>query len=371
MKTIHNIDFVKPFYERSYNRTSIITGIDAILSSENIFVSAIPFSCDESPYEIFPEIEKSSRRAILINKNDDIQLFKLDYHFKNRESKKQDSGYFFIYKNKEYKNVYVALTIESSFFFTHALLPFIKSIFPRASLTFITHKRLKKLLLEFQINNQFTDLIITRASQRLRFEEAGKHKQVVPIVSWPEMDLNEAFNWVYQNNGWFQSLQFEAKRDLYTATVVYLTREGIVRTNNLFSKVFESFVLPVCKTIYENIEIFGHRSRRENPDLSARPLTIDFRAEQFSDSSENIKFIQSMKLLKTASISVLHGNPYINMSIIDYLDGSTFDLWVVNQSQLIIVPQMKGSIAAIKRLINHIFDKYAEGEIRDYEESLK
>jgi N-acetylmuramic acid 6-phosphate (MurNAc-6-P) etherase len=54
------------------------------------------------------------------------------------------------------------------------------------------------------------------------------------------------------------------------------------------------------------------------------------------------------------------------MAVIDYYDGSTFDLWVLNPNQLVIVPQLKGSIPAIKRLINHIFDTYAEGTIRNY-----
>jgi hypothetical protein len=59
----------------------------------------------------------------------------------------------------------------------------------------------------------------------------------------------------------------------------------------------------------------------------------------------------------------------VHLSVIDYFDGSTFDLWVFDANQLIIVPQMKGSIPAIKRLVNHIFDTYAEGAIKDYQES--
>jgi hypothetical protein len=134
----------------------------------------------------------------------------------------------------------------------------------------------------------------------------------------------------------------------------------------MFQKVFESFVLPVCRIIYRNSEFFGNRSRKEDKDLLAKPLMIDFGTEQFAEVAENERFINSVKRFKRASTSVLHGNPYVHMSIIDYYDGSAFDLWVVNLNQLFIVPQMKGTVAAIKRLINHIFDTYAEGEIRDY-----
>ena len=232
--------------------------------------------------------------------------------------------------------------------------------------TFISHKKLKKLLETFQIENQFSNLIITYASLRSRL----KDKKIMPMVCWPKMDLNEAFNWVYDNNGWFQSLTFKAMRPDYAAAEISMTRQGVIRTNRMFSKVFACFVQPVCKTIHDNIEFFGNRSRRDNLNLAARPLTIDFGIDQFSDSSENIKFIQSLRRLNKASISVLHGNPYIHLSIIDYYDGSTFDLWVLNSSKLFIVPQMRGSVFSIKRLINHIFDTYAEGDIKEYRGSI-
>jgi hypothetical protein len=365
-------DFITPFYKQRHNRDSLVRNIDSLLSSESVLsIRAIPFSCDNPPEKWFPEIPSSLRNALLIRSGEGVQLFGLTYIYKDGMEKRKESGRFFIFEHPEYKKVYVALTVESSIFFHRALLPFIRSLYPQGMMTFITHRRLRRLLEEFQITNQFKDLIITRASYRLRFEEEGKHKKIVPMVSWPDMELKEAFDWVYQNNGWFESLQFEAIKDSAVSAEVSFTREGVVRTDRLFSKIFSAFVLPVCKTIHENIEIFGHRSRRERKDLSAKPLTIDFGVAQFADVSENNKFIQAMKRLRTASTSILHGNPYIHMVVIDYFDGSSFDLWVLNPNQLVIVPQMKGSIPAIKRLINHVFDTYAEGEIKDYGEAMQ
>ena len=51
-----------------------------------------------------------------------------------------------------------------------------------------------------------------------------------------------------------------------------------------------------------------------------------------------------MQLLRGTSVSVLHGNPYVHLSILDYHDGSAFDLWVLDRQRLIIVPQLKASI---------------------------
>jgi hypothetical protein len=183
------------------------------------------------------------------------------------------------------------------------------------------------------------------------------------------MSLEEAFAWVHENDGWFQSIQFEAKDTMgRVCAEVLLTRSGVVRADRLFGQAFRGFLQPICKNHYENVILFSGRSRRDNARLLSKPLTIAFNAAQFAEATENAKFIQAMKKMRTASVSVLHGNPYINMSIIDYYDGSTFDVWVLSEDRLVIVPQMKGTVAAIKRLINHIFDTYAEGEIRDYAE---
>jgi hypothetical protein len=189
----------------------------------------------------------------------------------------------------------------------------------------------------------------------------------MPVVSWPDMDLAEAFEWVHDNNGWFQSLEFEARRRDKTLATIGLTRQGVLKSNSLLRQVYQSFTLPVAKTMHENLAFFGGRGRRENPVLSIRPLALTFDTNVFENVAENAKFVESMRFMSAASISVVHGNPYIHMSLIDYLDGSTFDIWAVEENRLVIVPQMKASIPAVKRLINHIFDNYAEGQMADFE----
>jgi hypothetical protein len=62
----------------------------------------------------------------------------------------------------------------------------------------------------------------------------------------------------------------------------------------------------------------------------------------------------------------MHGNPYIFLTIIDYVDGSTFDIWVLKANELIIVPQLKSTVNSLKRVISHIFDRYAEGTIQEF-----
>jgi hypothetical protein len=361
-------DFVKAFYESSHTHGSIVGDIDAVLGSRprELKVTAIPFTTARTPPTDFPTLVGKSRSVTLVSTTQGLHLFELKYVYKEGLRKRTDSGRFFVYVHPSYPHVFAALTLEPSTFVRRGLLPFLRNQFPHVVVGFVPHARLKRLLGEFRANYEFTDLIITRATQRLRLPEEGIHRRVMPVMTWPDMALDEAIDWLVEHNGWFQAVQFDAKRDGHTAARISITRDGVVRCDYLFEQVFRAFVLPVCKLHHENFNLFSRRSRRDNPDLAARPLTIKFDEERFDDLQENQIFIQAMRSLQTASVSVLHGNPYIHLGVIDYMDGSTFDLWVVDSRELIIVPQLYVSVGAIKRLVNHIYDTYAEGEVSDF-----
>lgn len=360
------IDYISAFYNTAHNRDSLIKGIASLLPSEKLTAHAIPFGSITSLKNSLLTSETLRNRLSLIKDTPGVQLYKLIYDDKKSYDRK--SGQFFIYEHPEYENIFCAISIEGSDFYHDALLPFFLNRHSNILLTFIGHKKLKKLLDDFQSRYQFERIIITRASYRLRLTDEDKTERIFPIVGWPNMDLQEAFDWVYENNGWFRSLQFKVDGSP-ASEKVSLTRQGTVQTGGMFEKVFESFVLPICSLIQKNNVFFGNRSRKNNIDLQVKPLIIDFGTDNFAEVSENEKFINSIKKLKASSTSVLHGNPYIHLSVIDYYDGSSFDLYVLSASELFIVPQMKGTVASIKRLINHIFDSYAEGVIKDYLES--
>lgn len=361
------LDFLTPVYKRKHTRESLIEGLDAIVSAERIVVSALPFHSLLEPREWLHSANNKSRQFSEIQAGDGVSLFDLSgSKWKADKPNLSQNGHFFIYDHPEYQNVHVLVTLEPSPFF-ELLRRLVESSFPKTLTTFVTHRRFQHLLDAF--SGPYTQLIINRASFRVRFEEktAANRRQIVPMVSWPEMDISRAFEWVYEQNGWFQSLKFTAFRERTPLAEIFFSRQGQTRTSGLFKEVFTSFVVPVCKIIDENVRFFAQRSRRDRKDLSVRPLVIDFETDQVAETEDRRRLIQAMGRMKAASVSVLHGNPYVHLSVLDYYDGSVFDVWVLSPNAITIVPQMKGSVAAIKRIINHIFDSYAEGRIREYQ----
>jgi hypothetical protein len=360
------MDFTALFYNQVHDCESLLTGLDSLLSTEVHTLTIVPYASDQSPAKCFKTGDRN-RGFDLLSTYEGVELFELVFHPPRAGSDPEAiSGRFFVCKHPSFPEVFMVMTIESVDFVQRALLPFIERNRPQFYLTFLRHDDLGSLLKNFRMKHGFSDLRVVRASVISRFA-GGVREATIPSVSWPRLGLVGAFEYAREQNGWFRSLTFELLKDSRVFAEATIHRNGIIKTDGEFRSIYNSLILPICHVIHDNVELFAKRSRRENPQLNVRPLTIEFARDQFENIEENAKFIEAMRQLNNASVSVMHGNPYISMAIVDYVDGSTFDLWVLNSSEVVIVPQLKSSIASIKRVISHVFDNYAEGIIRDFQ----
>lgn len=60
-------------------------------------------------------------------------------------------------------------------------------------------------------------------------------------------------------------------------------------------------------------------------------------------------------------------SPNVHASIADFIDGSSFEVWVLSPKRILIVPGPKCSIPALMRFTNYIFEEFEEGEIAEYQ----
>ena len=67
---------------------------------------------------------------------------------------------------------------------------------------------------------------------------------------------------------------------------------------------------------------------------------------------------------RRSGIAVLHENPYVHVSLIDFFDGSAFDIFATSRKAVTIVPQVGASPFSLNRLCNHIFENFREGADR-------
>ena len=88
-------------------------------------------------------------------------------------------------------------------------------------------------------------------------------------------------------------------------------------------------------------------------------------AKKEFNEEKNHRLAKVLSEFPKSSHTVYHGNPYLHASLVDYCDGSSYDLWVLSEDRLIIVPQLKASFGSISRFCEHIFRKFREGNIKE------
>lgn len=354
------LDFLKTIYSKKHDEQSLLQAIDSLLNMHDR-LSAKAFSCYIGTSFFKSLLANEFEEVRIISRNGNVYFFEYMRQIKSKKSVEELVGKFYIVENCEYENVFTVITIDSSAFFSNGLLRFFCKFYPQISLTFITHKKLKKIMVDFRDTHALKDFTIVRTSMKSRVG-----KKVMSSVNWPTFTLEKAFDWVNEENGWFERLQVKAQKGNSPIFSMSISRDGIVKSDNFFGLIYKNIISAISKTVHDNVVFFGKRARLENGG-EIRPVSLVFEPNHFKLVEENKKFIEAMDKMKSASVSVIHGNPYVQLSVFDYYDGSSYDMWVLSNDKIIIVPQLKSTFQAIKRLINHVFDNYYEADIKEYE----
>ena len=115
--------------------------------------------------------------------------------------------------------------------------------------------------------------------------------------------------------------------------------------------------------------------RNERIDASAKsaeaaevePTVIRFARDIFKNKEMNRRYVDVIAKMPDSSISTYHVNPHIHLSLVDYMDGSSYDIWILDSNRLTIIPQIRASGASLKRLVNYLLERIGEGSVEKYE----
>lgn len=126
---------------------------------------------------------------------------------------------------------------------------------------------------------------------------------------------------------------------------------------------YHSVVEPMMDYGESRLTFLQGRTRTERTNFIPKPVKIEYPTDVFSSVQQIGKLLETLKRFKHGSCSVLHGNPYLHVSMLDNYDYSAADVWVLNKNEVLIVPQIRTSEAALKRIISHIFENFREGKL--------
>lgn len=67
---------------------------------------------------------------------------------------------------------------------------------------------------------------------------------------------------------------------------------------------------------------------------------------------------------------MLHSNPYFHAVMLDYRDGSTYEVLVLSDSGLTVIPQGRATVRSLQRLCSHVFAGFREGDLREASDAV-
>jgi len=266
-------------------------------------------------------------------------------------------------------NVYVAITTEKQKFVKNALIKFFDNYYSELSRLHLTSGQIQTILdkLKAGLNCEIiTDRVISYSRlNKKKFIITGKKPRFKESdVRWTEEDYKSSFQRAAENDKWIDKISFCVQKENKINFYASLSRDGLFKCDKNADEFYKIIIKYLVNIGNENIDIFSNKSRLEN-DGNIKPIAIEYANNLFEDVEQNKRLIRIIAEFPKSSYSVYHGNPYLHTSVVDYVDGSSYDLWVVSADKIIIIPQIRATFNSLSRFCEHILKRFSEGHLAD------
>ncbi len=284
------------------------------------------------------------------------------------------SGEFSVVRPDDSQPIYAFVFVAPRSFWRLAISPLIDSLYPRVATPFLTQDELRDVLRRVHNASQPGGIRILELSSKKRLAP-GSRKRFQTIREWTDESLEAAFEDARETNNWFRSVTFEiVKRangqTISTGSKGVVSKYGYLACNHDFELYFDLVLNQMLNIARERLEFFSRRDRVSTVDALPRPLQINYDFDVLAKTDQTKKLVAVLRKFRQGTCTVLHANPYLHLSVVDNLDFSSADVWVLSPRQITVVPQIRSSEPALKRIVNHIFENFREGKLSEYAEAV-
>lgn len=272
-----------------------------------------------------------------------------------------------IVEMSEHPGHYCAVSNCRSAEFKDVFAAFIERHSPEIARLYLTNEDMKAVL--GSIESQGYDISVKLGSVRGTEEETGAHKSVIKRTTVPfaaffaELDKDGdaattvRYEAVPNNSGEFGIRARKARGGI--------TRDCRFSASSNAEMLFRT-VIPEALRLPLERDRLVEASAASAASGSAEPTVIKFSKNIFNDKAKNRHHVNKIAKMPDSSVSTYHVNPHIHLSLVDYTDGSSYDIWVVKNDRLAIIPQVRAGGASLRRLVNHILEQLGEGSVKKY-----
>jgi hypothetical protein len=265
-------------------------------------------------------------------------------------------------------SLFMILSDSKHTIFKRLMNRIVKYNYPFLSHVYLKDSEIKELFLRMNKQNNIR-IIIYKILSYSRISETIQEKD----LRWTRRTYDDVFYDLEESNAWIKRIDFRASIEkIEKGGTSWIRLLEVAMGRDCYFKVkgdFNKFYLHIINVSMDMIaKRLGYLEARSESAKDARPEPIVIRFDNpiFKEKSSNEKFIRKLEELKNISITKLHSNPYLHISLLDYNDGSSYGIWIVSENEINIIPQIRATVASMTKLLNHIYQKIQEGDIAEY-----
>lgn len=272
-------------------------------------------------------------------------------------------------------NISRITTVSYSNFWGEVVKPLRRKLYPDGMPLFFRQEEIELALnaLEESLGKDFRVRIADVTSKEERF--VSNHiarKSFDTERRWTDLPIKDVFSQAKERGQWFTGLRFLIQKRKGNTDVYYqvgagrLNKYGEVSFDSYYSEITSMLMSTLEHSAVQRLQLLEKRGIRERGYKPGKPIEISYDYDAFGRVEEVRRFGKIVSAYPNSTKAVFHSNPYYHASIADFLDGSSFDIWVLSLNRVVIVPQAKSSSQAFERLITHIFSNFGEGVVSEF-----
>jgi hypothetical protein len=288
----------------------------------------------------------------IVNHGDHYQV---DITRKIKRSGRVVEGSFAIF-NHEDTQVWTAITAHGSDFFERGLGWVINNSEPHISEFYATSRDLETVLDLFSESINYDSKIIVTQAVAYSHREEGE-------ISYKTRPYPEVFRAARDGGNYVDSLVFKSISESEVNLEATITRDGTTKLSSGNVELFFNYLLEDYVSFgQEKAELFTDRERsRDTGDI--QEIEIKFANPVFQSTKDNENLINALGDLSQSSVTVYHKNPYAHISILDFNDGSSCDVFITDSKTIKIVPSYRGSTNFLMRISDKLYTDLDESDV--------
>ena len=209
---------------------------------------------------------------------------------------------------------------------------------------------------------------LTKLGYTSRIADPNARRARASDATWTDLPLDRAFERVEEEGGQVTRVGFEVRDDGVAACRGYVSCKGEVGFVGDAAVLHEQILQPMASWARDIFNKLDGRERTQQHDWVAQPFFIEFETDALADPDARKRLLAVLSSMPNASQSVIHANPYLHVSVLDYLEDTSCEVYVLSSNRISIVPQTRTSPTSLIRLYEHISRQFAQGRVLDYSE---